>query len=124
MGRTPTIAQCHQTVLQSLESSKAENITSIDLMQRSSIADYMVIASGRSQRHVSAIADHLIHDLKDVAIKNIRVEGLESCDWVLLDIGDIIIHLFRPEVRDFYNIEKIWQENENRANLPSIKRVL
>jgi len=120
----PKIAQCHQTVLQSLESSKAENIISIDLLQRSSIADYMVIASGRSQRHVSAIADHLIDDLKDVSIKNIRIEGLESCDWVLLDIGDIVVHLFRPEIRDFYNIEKIWQEHENQAVLPSIKRVL
>lgn len=68
----------------------------------------MVIASGRSQRHVTAIADHLVRKLKDEGVGNVRVEGLPNADWVLIDAGDIIVHLFRPEVRDFYNLERIW----------------
>jgi ribosome-associated protein len=97
------------TVLASLEDSKAENIVSIDIQGKSSLGDYMVIASGRSHRHVSAVADHLLKALKDAGLGNARVEGLASADWVLIDSGDIIVHVFRPEVRDFYNLEKMWQ---------------
>ena len=68
----------------------------------------MIIASGRSNRHVNALADHLIRKLKDAGRGRPRVEGLQSCDWVLIDIGDIVIHIFRPEVRSFYNLEKMW----------------
>ncbi|MDQ0318153.1 ribosome silencing factor RsfS/YbeB/iojap [Pararhizobium capsulatum DSM 1112] len=68
----------------------------------------MVVVSGRSNRHVTAIADHLISDLKDEGLGNARVEGLETGDWVLIDGGDIIVHVFRPEIREFYNIEKMW----------------
>jgi ribosome-associated protein len=68
----------------------------------------MVIASGRSTRHVGALADHLLRSMKDAGKTGIRVEGLQSCDWVLIDAGDVVIHLFRPEVRDFYNLERIW----------------
>jgi ribosome-associated protein len=96
------------TVLASLEDSKAENIVSIDIQGKSSLGDHMVIASGRSHRHVSAVADHLLKALKDAGLGNARVEGLASADWVLIDSGDVIVHVFRPEVRDFYNLEKMW----------------
>ncbi len=95
-------------VIESLKDSKAENIVSIDIRGKSSLADYMIIASGRSHRHVGAIADHLSKALKDNKFPKPRIEGLPHCDWVLVDAGDVIIHIFRPEVRDFYNIEKIW----------------
>lgn len=98
-----------KTVLDSLEDSKAENIVSIDIQGKSSLGDYMVVASGRSNRHVAAAADHLITALKDVGLGTARVEGLPSADWVLIDAGDVIVHIFRPEVREFYNIEKLWQ---------------
>ncbi|EBU7498085.1 ribosome silencing factor [Salmonella enterica subsp. enterica serovar Typhi] len=98
-----------ETVLASLEDSKAEDIVSIDIRKKSSLGDYMVIASGRSNRHVSAVADHLISALKDAGLGQARVEGLPAADWVLVDAGDVIIHIFRPEIREFYNIEKMWQ---------------
>jgi len=96
-------------ILSALEDAKAEDIVSIDLRGRSALADCMVIGSGRSQRHVMAVADQLIGKLRDVGVRNIRVEGLEAGDWVLLDTGDVIIHLFKPEIREFYNLEKMWQ---------------
>ncbi len=97
------------TVLASLDDSKAENIVSIDIQGKSSLGDYMVIASGRSHRHVAAVADHLLKALKDAGLGQVRVEGLAGADWVLIDCGDVIVHIFRPEVRDFYNLEKMWQ---------------
>jgi ribosome-associated protein len=99
-------------VLASLDDSKAENIIPIDIRAKSSLGDYMVIASGRSSRHVAAVADHLISALKDAGHGNARVEGLSSADWVLIDAGDIIVHVFRPEVREFYNLEKMWMTPE------------
>ena len=96
-------------VLKSLEDSKAEDVTSIDITGKTTIGDYMVVASGRSHRHVGSLADRLIQDLKSAGIRDIRVEGQKSCDWVLVDTGDVIVHVFRPEVRDFYNIEKMWR---------------
>ncbi|HMB46872.1 MAG TPA: ribosome silencing factor [Afifellaceae bacterium] len=95
--------------LASLEDSKAEELITIDISGKSALGDHMVVASGRSHRHVGAIADHLVRDLKQAGYGPVRVEGLPHCDWVLVDIGDVIIHLFRPEVRAFYNIEKMWQ---------------
>lgn len=80
----------------------------IDLAGKSSMADAMVVASGRSQRHVGAIADHVMRAFKEAGFKKVRIEGLPACDWVLIDAGDLIIHLFRPEVRAFYNLERIW----------------
>lgn len=91
-----------------LDEAKAEEIVTVDLAGKSSIGDFMVIASGRSDRHVGAIADQLRKKLKDAGCPSVRVEGLEACDWVLIDSGDIIVHVFRPEVRDFYNLEKMW----------------
>nr|WP_107988381.1 ribosome silencing factor [Breoghania corrubedonensis] len=95
-------------VLASLDESKAEDIVSIDIKGKTAMADHMVIASGRSNRHVGAIADHLVRHLKNAGFGAPRVEGLPHCDWVLIDAGDIIVHLFRPDVRTFYNIEKMW----------------
>ncbi|MDP3898246.1 MAG: ribosome silencing factor [Mesorhizobium sp.] len=96
-------------VLASLDDSKAENIVSIDIQGKSSLGDYMVIASGRSNRHVAAVAEQLLRRLKDTGHGDAKVEGLTGADWVLIDAGDIIVHVFRPEVREFYNLEKMWQ---------------
>lgn len=95
-------------VLETLDDDKAEDVIAVDLRGKSSVTDVMVIASGRSQRHVGALADHLLRALKEAGHGSARVEGLASCDWVLIDAGDVVIHLFRPEVRSFYNLEKMW----------------
>ena len=87
---------------------KAEDIVTIDLTGKSSIADAMVVASGRSQRHVAAVADRVVKDLEKAHLRGIRVEGMRQADWVLIDAGDVIVHVFRPEVRAFYNLEKMW----------------
>ncbi len=97
-----------ELILKRLDDDKAQDVVFIDLKDKSSVADAMIVASGRSHRHVSALADHLLRALKDEGFGRARVEGLPHCDWVLIDVGDVIIHLFRPEVRTFYNIEKIW----------------
>ena len=95
-------------ILTRLDEDKAQDVVFIDLKDKSSIADGLIVASGRSHRHVSALADRLLRTLKDAGYGKARVEGLPHCDWVLIDAGDLIVHLFRPEVRTFYNIEKIW----------------
>ncbi|WP_273756070.1 ribosome silencing factor [Bartonella sp. MM73XJBT] len=95
-------------ILKSLEDTKAEDIVSIDIQGKSSLADYIVIASANSKRHVSAVADHLLRTWKDKKCGFANVEGLAGGDWVLIDTGDIIVHLFRPEIRLFYNLEKMW----------------
>ncbi|MBP6951429.1 MAG: ribosome silencing factor [Alphaproteobacteria bacterium] len=91
-----------------LDSKKAENIVSVNLQGKTSIADYLVIASGRSQRQVASLAELLREELKKQGVRPIHIEGLPQGDWVLVDAGDIIIHLFRPEVRLFYNLEEMW----------------
>jgi len=96
------------TVLTSLDDDKAVDVVSIDLAGKTSLADFMVIASGTSQRHVSAMADHLTRKAKEIGLGRPNVEGLSQSDWVLIDTGDVIVHLFRPEVRDFYGLEKMW----------------
>jgi ribosome-associated protein len=101
-----------ELILKSLEDDKAEDIVSIDIKGRSSLADTLIVASGRSQRHVGALADRLLKKLKEAGAAHLAVEGLAQCDWVLVDAGDVIVHLFRPEVRAFYNIEKIWTPME------------
>ncbi len=95
-------------IVAALDEDKAEDILSIDIAGKSSVADRIIIASGRSQRHVAALAEHLIEKLKAAGATGVRAEGLPHADWVLIDAGDVIVHLFRPEVRHFYNIEKIW----------------
>jgi ribosome-associated protein len=97
-----------KTVLARLEDMKAEDSVVIDLTGKSSIGDYMVVTSGRSQRHVNAVADHLVKDIEQSGGPRVRVEGMRQGDWVLIDAGDIIVHVFRPEIRTFYNLEKMW----------------
>jgi ribosome-associated protein len=104
----PAAAKALKLVLESLEDSKAENVTPIDIQGKSALGDYMVVVSGRSNRHVTAIAEHLIDDLKAEGFGSPRIEGLETGDWVLIDAGDIIVHVFRPEIREFYSLEKMW----------------
>ena len=87
---------------------KAEDTVTIDLTGKTSIADAMVVTSGRSNRHVGAVADRLLEGLKEAGVPDLRVEGMPHCDWVLIDAGDVIVHVFRPEVRAFYNLEKMW----------------
>ncbi len=87
---------------------KAEETITIDLRGKSSLADYMIVTSGRANRHVGAIAENVMKDLNESGIKGVHVEGLPNCDWVLIDSGDVIVHVFRPEVRAFYNLEKMW----------------
>ena len=96
-----------ETVLASLDDDKAEEVTVIDLRGRSSIADHMIVASGRSTRQVSAMAEHVMSKLKTLGL-HVGAEGLTQGDWVLIDGGDIVVHLFRPEVRSFYNLERMW----------------
>jgi len=95
-------------VEKSLDDDKAEDLVVIDLHGKSSMADFMVIASGRSQRQLGAMADHLMAKLKQQGVPKVGIEGAGVGDWVLLDGGDIVVHLFRPEVRRFYNLEKMW----------------
>jgi ribosome-associated protein len=95
-------------VIAALEDDKAEDIVAIDLEGKSSVTDIVIIASGRSNRHVGAISDHLLRKLKEAGVDGVRAEGLKSADWVLIDAGDVVIHVFRPEVRAFYDLEKMW----------------
>lgn len=91
-----------------LDRNKAEDIVSINLSGKTSVADFMIIANGNSHRQVSALADYVIKELKTVSVRDLAIEGKDQADWVLIDAGDIIIHLFRPEVRGFYNLDKMW----------------
>jgi ribosome-associated protein len=97
-----------QLIMSVLDDAKAENVTAIDLAGKTSIADHMVIAQGRSDRHVGAIAEQIISRLKDEGYGSAKVEGMPLCEWVLIDAGDIIVHVFKPDVRAFYNLEKMW----------------
>ena len=103
-----SVARLEEMILSRLDDDKAQDIVVIDLKDKSSVADSIIVASGRSHRHVGALADHLVRALKEAGAGKARVEGLPHCDWVLIDAGDVIVHIFRPEVRSFYNIEKIW----------------
>lgn len=98
----------HALILQSLDDDQAQDIVSIPLAGKSSIADHMVIASGRSTRQVAAMAQKLSERIKHGGFGHVRLEGLPAADWVLVDAGDVVIHLFRPEVRTFYNLERMW----------------
>ena len=100
--------QMIDVVLKSLDDAKAEQTVSIDITGKSSLSDHMVVTSGRSHRHVGAVADQVAKALREAGFGKPRVEGLPHCDWVLVDAGDVIVHIFRPEVREFYNIEKMW----------------
>jgi len=109
-GQTESLAglELESLITARLEDDKAQDIVLIDLRGKSSMADSLIIASGRSHRHVGALADHVLRALKEAGFGRAKVEGLPTCDWVLIDVGDVVVHIFRPEVRSFYNIEKIW----------------
>jgi ribosome-associated protein len=98
-------------ILSRLEDMKAEETVTIDLRGKSAYSDYMIVTTGRANRHVGAIAENVTKGLKENGIKNIHVEGMPNCDWVLIDSGDVIVHVFRPEVREFYNLERLWTQN-------------
>jgi ribosome-associated protein len=102
-------------ILKQLDDDQAQDVMVIDVQGKNPLTDVLVIASGRSQRHVSAVADHLLRALKDNGFGRAAVEGLPQADWVLVDAGDVIVHLFRPEVRAFYQIERIWSAAETPA---------
>ena len=103
-----SIDALHAMILQSLDDDQAVETITIPLAGKSSIADHMVIASGRSTRQVASMADKLTRKIKEQYHRSPRVEGLPTADWVLIDAGDVIVHLFRPEVRSFYNLERMW----------------
>ena len=105
----------HALVLQSLDDDQAQEVISIPLAGKSTIADHMVIASGRSTRQVAAMAQKLAERIKHGGFGNSRIEGLPAADWVLIDAGDIVVHLFRPEVRSFYNLERMWAFGGDKA---------
>jgi ribosome-associated protein len=97
-------------ILSRLDDMKAEETVTIDLRGKSSISDFMIVTTGRSNRHVGALAETVAKGLKEIGIKSVHVEGLPNCDWVLIDSGDVILHVFRPEVREFYNLERLWTQ--------------
>jgi len=112
MTNTHTPEETRDIILNALDDNKAEDIITIPLEGKSALADYMIIASGRSSRHVVGLSNHVNEALSKAGLKNAKFDGKDNGDWVLGDSGDIIIHLFRPEVREFYNIEKIWCDPE------------
>jgi ribosome-associated protein len=104
------ILEIKKNIEKILDNNKANNITSIDLKNKSYIADYMVIASGTSSRHLQALSEILVSELKKIGLDNCRIEGKDSNDWKLVDTIDIIVHIFHPEKREFYDLEKMWSE--------------
>ncbi len=111
-------AALHELVLRSLDDDQAVDVVTIPLTGKSSIADHMVIASGRSTRQVASMAQKLTERIKQELGRNVRIEGLPIADWVLIDADDVIVHLFRPEVRSFYNLERMWAFEEKVAAAP------
>jgi ribosome-associated protein len=111
-GATEPIEALHELVLRSLDDDQAQDVVTIPLTGKSSIADHMVIASGRSTRQVASMAQKLQQRIKEDLGRNVRIEGLPVADWVLIDADDVIVHLFRPEVRSFYNLERMWAFEE------------
>ncbi len=95
-------------MVESLEDDKAQDIAVIALAEKSAFTDYLIIASGTSQRHIGVMAQHIRDSLKEKGASGIAIEGLTHCDWVLIDAGDVVVHLFRPEIREFYDLEKLW----------------
>jgi ribosome-associated protein len=102
-------------ILSRLDDMKAEETVTIDLRGKSAFTDYMVVTTGRVNRHVGAIAENVAKGLKENGITSPHVEGMPNCDWVLIDSGDVIVHIFRPEVREFYNLERLWTQGPTTA---------
>jgi ribosome-associated protein len=115
----PAVKSVLKLVETSLDADKAEEIVTLDLTDKSAIADYMILATGRSQRQLSSMAEHLVEKLKASGHGHVPIEGQAQGDWVLVDVGDVIVHLFRPEVRAHYNLEKMWG-----VELPELGRVV
>ncbi len=111
MKAQPDADKTLKLILSRLDDMKAEETVTIDLRGKSAFSDYMVVTTGRVNRHVGAIAENVAKGLKETGIKAIHVEGLTNCDWVLINSGDVIVHVFRPEVREFYNLERLWTHN-------------
>lgn len=111
-----SVEQLHALILKCLEDGQADDIVSIPLAGKSTIADYMVVASGRSTRQVAALAQRIEQEVKHQLKRSLRIEGLTTADWVLIDAQDVIVHIFRPEVRQFYGLEKMW--NFDSAGAP------
>ena len=107
-SETMTAKSLSEHIASVLDEHSAQDMITIDIKGKSSVADYMIVASGRSNRHVGALADYVLRSLKEIGFKSLGVEGQDAGDWVLIDAGDVILHIFRPEVRAFYNLEKIW----------------
>jgi ribosome-associated protein len=121
-GRKPfAVEDLHRLVMQSLDDDQAQEIVSIPLAGKSNIADHMVVASGRSTRQVASMAVKLADKIKERFGKNVRIEGLPAADWVLIDADDVIVHIFRPEVRSFYNLERMWAFGDD-SSLSSLAR--
>jgi ribosome-associated protein len=112
----PDADETLSTILHRLDDMKAEETITIDLRGKSSLADFMIVTSGRANRHVGAIAENVMKGLSESGIKGVHVEGMPNCDWVLIDSGDVIVHVFRPEVRAFYNLEKMWTPPSTRPS--------
>ena len=104
------ISDLKQIIIKTLDANKAQDIVSIDLKDKSSIADFMIIASGTSSRHIQALSEQVLEKLKNNGVKESKIEGKESTEWKLVDGIDLIIHIFHPEKRKFYELEKIWSE--------------
>lgn len=104
----PSVEDVLQAVQASLDADKAIEVAVISLAGKTSIADYMIVASGTSKRHVSSMADHVVDIVERLGVPRTAVEGTTHCDWVLIDVGDVLVHLFRPEIREFYALERLW----------------
>ena len=115
MKAQPDADKTLSLILSRLDDMKAEETVTIDLRGKSSISDYMIVTSGRANRHVGAIAENVAKGLKESGIPAPHVEGLPNCDWVLIDSGDVIVHVFRPEVREFYNLERLYTQGPGAA---------
>jgi len=113
------VAEIKKNIEKILDDNKAQNIASINLKNKSYIADYMIIASGTSSRHLQSLSEILVNELKKKGIENCRIEGKDSSDWKLVDAHDVIVHIFHPEKREFYDLEKMWSEEipKERATL-------
>jgi len=119
--KSPSSKHLLKLTLQLLEDNKAFDIVSINLIGRSSIADYMIVASGNSSRQVMSMADNLVKAYKEIGLRPSSPEGMSNGDWVLIDAKDILIHIFRPEVRDFYSLEKMWLKNQDEISVDNIQ---
>jgi ribosome-associated protein len=111
----PDAEQTLQLILARLDDMKAEDTVTIDLRGKSAMFDYVVVTTGRVNRHVGAIAENVCKSLKQAGSGSPHVEGLQNCDWVLIDSGDVVVHVFRPEVREFYNLERLWTQGPSPA---------